>query len=705
MLGLPLEQGRLRGMSPNRLPPLAPAMGSGLPAALARFDASASQSPPLTGRTAQLQQLHAWLDDAAPLSGLALWGAAGVGKSRLALELAQEASRSGWAVLRLPHQDAAQERDADMDCADPGWVWPLGQSKPMNDVLLVVDDVDQYLCDWDDLAHSIHRASQDDPSGASFRWRLLLIGRAGQFVRKAQHMFRGQEMELKPFADPQTSWQLYAAAAATTAPGTGYPLEGRAAMLAWLAERPMAGVPALLLAAAACQRPPALARLRRPEDWATTLAAEIVAQAGSAAEAAGLERRPALLWLALAQLANGFRPGTGPELEWCGIEPAALGLPAASAVAPLPILSHSLPCEALCAYVFFQIWDQYLANDDERAALLWAGLTTSRIDPARTVLRMQRFARFLQHLHTEPPWIALIRVPPDLCKRLAPHLARFDDHQPPLPHCVEQIYQDLFFKWRERVSANPDIVHPAPEYLHWSRWCATLSFQRGEPWFRQVNSLLEQLTERDQVGYAPDYARMLSAATRMSACYRQWSNAERLWAVAEKYYLIAVEAGRFELGREWVNALLDLETYCSARGDGEHAAIFGERSEAAALLLAKYDLARFGSFAEEQLDLRFTVYKKKADLASMDAIETLFPPMLEVQSLLYQAAPNDPSRALRYAALLSASAIFVEPAEALQRLRQAEAMLGDGPKHAELKQQIRHALLDFGAPTQPPTLH
>ena len=689
VLVTPMKPETMGDMLPNRPPPLAPTRPEGYAREWALFDSDPAHAVPLIGRATQLQQLRDWLLDAAQLSRLTLWGVAGVGKSRLAHALAQAALADGWQVLRLPQQDCAQEAGADMDCQQHGWLWPLGQPDQIRGLLFILDDLDQYLSSWEKLAHAMETAKQADIFRGNFPVRLLLVGRERVPAGNARSMMRSVELELKPFAKAQLSWDLYAAASTQTGSARR---DTRTAWLGWLSANPKAGVPALLLSAAACDKTPALNRLRRAEDWATTLAAQSIARTAAAASEAGLAQRGALLWFALAQLADGFRPGTGPELACCALDSATLGLPDPAAAWQVPALSHSLPSEALRAYVFFQVWAEHLADDAERAALIWAALTPSPFDPARVALRMRRFARFLQHLHTLPPWVEQIAVPPDLRQPLAPHLARFDQDNPPLPACVAQIYDHLFTDWQERTRADPDALLPAPADLHWNRWCATLSFQQGEPWFNRVNRWLEQLTERDPVGYAPDYARLLTATTRMSARYRQWPNAEAVWTVAEKYYLIAVEAGNFELGREWIQALSDLEAYCIDQGAIPHGAVFGERIESAALMLAKFNVVQFGSLAEAQLDARFRSNKGQRGLAQ---IQSLFERMLELQALRYQAEPGDPERALRYAALLSGSATFATtPAAARAALQQALPLLSDGPKHAELRLQIEHALQD-----------
>src|SRR5262249_10832268 len=55
-------------------------------------------SIPLVGRTRELQDLQAWLADPRPLLAQVMTGRGGRGKTRLALELCDWASDSGWAA-------------------------------------------------------------------------------------------------------------------------------------------------------------------------------------------------------------------------------------------------------------------------------------------------------------------------------------------------------------------------------------------------------------------------------------------------------------------------------------------------------------------------------------------------------------------------------------------------------------------------------
>ena len=81
------------------------------------------------GRACDLAALERWLADAAPISCRCVIGRAGVGKTRLAIELCEQAEAGGWSAGFLRHDELvrfARERNLD------GWMWGC-------DTLIVVD--------------------------------------------------------------------------------------------------------------------------------------------------------------------------------------------------------------------------------------------------------------------------------------------------------------------------------------------------------------------------------------------------------------------------------------------------------------------------------------------------------------------------------------------------------------------------------------
>jgi hypothetical protein len=86
---------------------------------------------PLVGRERELLQIRTWLQEAQPIL---LWGAAGVGKTRLALEIARQARASGIvaesAVLFCDLTRARDSRDVVRICADRLGMSIVGQADP-----------------------------------------------------------------------------------------------------------------------------------------------------------------------------------------------------------------------------------------------------------------------------------------------------------------------------------------------------------------------------------------------------------------------------------------------------------------------------------------------------------------------------------------------------------------------------------------------
>ena len=59
----------------------------------------------LVGRTEDLAPLHAWLASAEPIVCRCLIGRAGTGKTRLAIELCEQAAASGWVAGFVRHDE------------------------------------------------------------------------------------------------------------------------------------------------------------------------------------------------------------------------------------------------------------------------------------------------------------------------------------------------------------------------------------------------------------------------------------------------------------------------------------------------------------------------------------------------------------------------------------------------------------------------
>ena len=130
---------------------------------------AATRSVDLVGRRAELESLSEWLHSSSAVSVRVMVGDAGIGKTRLALELIDGMAREGWRAGFLTHGELRRFR-GQRNLADWGWDTP---------VLAVVDYASasvNYLHEWL-KALSDNPAWEDDEAGPSRPLRLLLIER------------------------------------------------------------------------------------------------------------------------------------------------------------------------------------------------------------------------------------------------------------------------------------------------------------------------------------------------------------------------------------------------------------------------------------------------------------------------------------------------------------------------------------------------
>ena len=127
-----------------------------------------SRSIDVLGRETNLSEFHEWLEDGPAISVRVLVGAAGRGKTRLALELCEQAAERHWRAGFLTSRELVRFQDA-QNAADWGWNAPT---------LVVVDyaasdavRLNTWLAELSD-----HAAAGDKKSGAC-HLRLLLLER------------------------------------------------------------------------------------------------------------------------------------------------------------------------------------------------------------------------------------------------------------------------------------------------------------------------------------------------------------------------------------------------------------------------------------------------------------------------------------------------------------------------------------------------
>ncbi|MFC4495361.1 tetratricopeptide repeat protein [Streptomyces ovatisporus] len=115
-----------------------------------------------TGRATELRALRAWRDDDAVMSVLLLHGAGGQGKTRLAVQFAEQSRAGGWQVLQARH------------ASDPPPVTAASatqQNAPTSNVLYLADYAERWPVD--DLLEFLHEAARRDGGRA----RVLLVAR------------------------------------------------------------------------------------------------------------------------------------------------------------------------------------------------------------------------------------------------------------------------------------------------------------------------------------------------------------------------------------------------------------------------------------------------------------------------------------------------------------------------------------------------
>ena len=130
---------------------------------------AATRSVDLVARTAEIDSLSEWLRSPSLVSVRVMVGDAGIGKTRLALELIEAMAQESWRAGFLTREEMRRFR-RQQNPGDWGWDTP---------VLAVVDHASasvRYLHEWlKELAYN--PAWEDDEAGASRPIRLLLIER------------------------------------------------------------------------------------------------------------------------------------------------------------------------------------------------------------------------------------------------------------------------------------------------------------------------------------------------------------------------------------------------------------------------------------------------------------------------------------------------------------------------------------------------
>ena len=122
-----------------------------------------SRFTPLLGRDSELASLHAWLNAAPPLGWRVIIASGGAGKTRLALELCEQAAAQGWDAGFVSSREL-QRFGQQQNLSAWGWQRPT---------LIVVDYAAQRHAE---LAHWLDELA-DQPSPAAHPLRILLLER------------------------------------------------------------------------------------------------------------------------------------------------------------------------------------------------------------------------------------------------------------------------------------------------------------------------------------------------------------------------------------------------------------------------------------------------------------------------------------------------------------------------------------------------
>ena len=122
-----------------------------------------SRFTPLLGRDSELASLHAWLNAAPPLGWRVIIASGGAGKTRLALELCEQAAAQGWDAGFVSSREL-QRFGQQQNLSAWGWQRPT---------LIVVDYAAQRHAE---LAHWLDELT-DQPSPAAHPLRILLLER------------------------------------------------------------------------------------------------------------------------------------------------------------------------------------------------------------------------------------------------------------------------------------------------------------------------------------------------------------------------------------------------------------------------------------------------------------------------------------------------------------------------------------------------
>lgn len=142
---------------------------------------------PFFGREQELKRLQEWMLSAGNLSWALVTGPGGVGKSRLAFELAKRAIENGWHAGFLGRETADQFPDA------------YDRFAPSKPTLMVID----YPAERPEQVGAILRTIRDRTAGLAHPVRLLLLERNGHDGQWWTRFAAGQDVDLAVAKGPE----------------------------------------------------------------------------------------------------------------------------------------------------------------------------------------------------------------------------------------------------------------------------------------------------------------------------------------------------------------------------------------------------------------------------------------------------------------------------------------------------------------------
>ncbi len=276
-----------------------------------------TRSVPFVGRQAEIDDLWAWLENGDPISVRVLIGTAGRGKTRLALELCEQATTKGWGAGFATSSELDRFRTK-QNAASWGWKTP---------VLVVVDYVSSQaalLHEW--LVELADNAALSDPEAGKKRpLRLLLLerqadpqggwwqevfGRGGGDARAVQRLpDPSGPITLPPITSPQLRREIIASTLAQVgsqlrppSPGQNPNFDAKLAELSWGGEPLFLMMAALLAAKSGFAAVLALSR----DDLALKIADRELDRIGKIAKAGGVPKAFAGHMAAVVTLCQGL---------------------------------------------------------------------------------------------------------------------------------------------------------------------------------------------------------------------------------------------------------------------------------------------------------------------------------------------------------------------------------------------------------------